>query len=140
MKNKKEIDLNASDTGLTGEQIKDLGAVYTPMELVNKMLDSLDYDWNQDHRKSNKTFLDPTSGNGQFILGIAMRGVQPKNIYGVDIVPENIEHSKERLYPVFIKNGYTKEEIEDAFSRNLVVADALTYHYNFHEADEMDAW
>ena len=107
----------------TKERIKDTGEVFTPTELVQKMLDKLDYDWeNHDH---SKTWLDPTCGNGQFLVELARRGVKAKNIYGVDIMPDNVEETKRRLRNILGDDRETQYYID----RNIVVGDALTFDY-----------
>ena len=42
------------------DRVKDTGEVFTPPELVNKMLNQLDYDWDT---LPERTFLDPTCGS-----------------------------------------------------------------------------
>jgi site-specific DNA-methyltransferase (adenine-specific) len=122
------------------ERVKDTGEVFTPPELVNKMLNELDYDWNQDPLKSGKTFLDPTCGSGNFLVEIAKRGIQPKNIYGVDLMPDNVEITHKRLRKIFLDNGYKLEDINFHMDRNIVQGDALTYHYDFWQHDDLDEW
>jgi len=104
----------------TKERVKQTGEVFTPTELVQKMLDELDYDWeNHDH---SKTWLDPTCGNGQFLVELARRGVKAKNIYGVDIMEDNVKETRRRLLEIYPNE---KEWIE----RNIVQGDALTFDY-----------
>jgi len=113
----------------TKERIKDTGEIFTPSELVKKMLDELDYDWkNHDH---TKTWLDPTCGNGQFLVELARRGVKAKNIYGVDIMPDNVEETKRRLLEIYPND---KKWID----RNIVQGDALEFDYlNYWKTNEV---
>lgn len=131
--------LSASDTGVTDEEIKDHGAVFTPTKLVQKMLDELDYDWNNhDH---TKTWLDPTGGNGQFIAELARRGIKPENIYSADLLEINVESMKKRLKEIFLSQNYDDDYIDFHLERNIVQADALKFNYNFHEkADLEEEW
>ena len=115
-------------------RVKDTGEVFTPPELVNKMLDELDYDW---ETKPPKTFLDPTCGSGNFLVEIAKRKIHPKFIYGVDLMPDNVDKTKERLTEIHLENGVPKSEIEFHQGRNIVQGDALTYNYDFWKADEL---
>ena len=119
-------------------RVKDTGEVFTPPELINKMLAELDYDFaNPD---DTKTWLDPTCGSGNFLVELAKKGVKIKNIYGVDLMDDNVQTTKERLTKICLKNGEDLNDIEYHLSRNIVQGDALTYHYNFHEADEGGVW
>lgn len=67
-----------------------LGQIFTPSALVNEMLDKFPKDiWND----PTKTSLDPTCGNGNFIVEVIRRKVQAGNTvlqalattYGVEI-------------------------------------------------------
>ncbi len=120
------------------DRVKDSGEIFTPFELIEKMYGELDYDFsNHDH---TKTWLDPTCGTSNFLVMLAALGVQPKNIYGVDLMQDNVDISHQRLKDIFLEQGYEESEIDFHLNRNVVQGDALTYHYDFHEADEMDAW
>lgn len=123
----KTDDLSAEETGLSKEEIKDLGAVYTPSELVNKMLDGLGIDW--DNPPQDKTFLDPTCGNGQFLVQLAKRGIPIHNIFGLDLMDKNIKRTKERLREIY---GDT-DEVNYHLDRNIEQGDALTNSYDFYE-------
>ena len=108
------------------ERVKDTGEIFTPTELVQKILDKLDYDFeNHDH---TKTWLDPTCGNGQFLIELARRGVKAKNIYGVDLMPDNITECKRRLTNILGDN----KEIQYWIDRNIVQGDALSFDYLNH--------
>ena len=128
-------DITAAETGLTEEEIKDQGAVFTPSELVNLMLDELDYDWeNHNHQK---TWLDPTMGNGQFLVQLAKRGIRVQNIYGVDIDEKNVQVTKQRLRDIY---GDTKE-VNAHLDNNILQKNALEYDYSFGETPDLDeAW
>ena len=112
----------------TIERIKETGEVFTPTVLVQEMLNSLDIDWN--NPPQDKTFLDPTCGNGQFLVELAKRGIPLKNIYGVDLMEDNIDITKHRLTECF-KRNMSMKDIQFHLDRNIVIADATTYHYQF---------
>ena len=116
-------------------RVKETGEVFTPPELVNKMLNELDYDWKN---KPKRTFLDPTCGSGNFLVEIAKRGIHPEFIYGVDLMQDNIDTTKKRLQEIHLENGVSPEDIEYHHSRNLVQGDALTYDYSFWETPELE--
>jgi 2-polyprenyl-3-methyl-5-hydroxy-6-metoxy-1,4-benzoquinol methylase len=118
------------------KRVKDTGEVFTPMKLVFEMLDELSYDW---ETLPEETFLDPTCGSGNFLVGVATRGVHPKNIYGVDIMQDNIDTTKRRLKDIFELHGYSADEIA-VMDKNIIQGDALTYDYNFGDEDCMEVW
>lgn len=105
--------------------IKAHGCVYTPIDYVRTMLDSMDVDWN--NIDDTKTWLDPTAGEGVFILELAKRGVQLKNLYGCDLLKDNVIYIRKELLKFF---GNTKENIA-LIKNNFVCKDALEYDYNF---------
>jgi type I restriction-modification system DNA methylase subunit len=111
------------------ERVKETGEVFTPDTLVQSMLDGLDVDWS--NPPQDKIFLDPTCGSGNFLVVLAERGILVNNIYGVDLMPDNIETTKRRLREIFLEKGMSEEDINFHLDRNIVCANALTYHYEF---------
>lgn len=84
------------------ERVRDKGEVFTPDFLVERMLDQLpDAAW-----KDDKNWLEPTCGNGQFIIGILKRKIlygstllQALNTtFGCDIAKDNIKECRIRIY------------------------------------------
>ena len=84
------------------DRVKDTGEVFTPTELVIEMVKQIDIDL----FAPGKTVLDPACGDGQFLivaLGIKMfhhkmeREDALKDIYGVDIMRDNVDMTIKRL-------------------------------------------
>ena len=117
------------------DRVKETAEVFTPDWLVQELLDSLDIDWNN---IPDEKFIDPTCGSGNFLVTLAKRGVPLKNIYGVDLMQDNIDITKKRLKSIFLKKGITEEDINFHLNRNIICEDAITYHYEFwwHKTDE----
>lgn len=111
------------------DRVKETAEVFTPNSLVEKMLSDLDIDWTNPPQE--RTFLDPTCGSGNFLIALARRGIPLENIYGVDLMQDNIETTRKRLTEYFSENGMTADDINFHLGRNIVEADALTYHYGF---------
>ena len=131
----KQDDFHYSDE--RDDRVKDTGEVFTPPELINKMLDELDYDWdNHDH---SKTWLDPTGGSGNFLVELQKRGILLKNLYSVDLMQDNIQTMHKRLSALY-EPTMTLQDIKYHLNRNIVQGDALTYHYNFWQHDDLDEW
>ena len=113
------------------ERISTLGEVFTPTELVLEMLDELPVEMWID----GKTFLDPTCGNGQFLVQVLKRKIELGHsetlscIYGVDIMEDNVAECKERLLNI---SGNTKAN-RAILEKNIVCEDGLTYDYQFGE-------
>lgn len=114
-------------------RIKATGEVFTPTPLVQEILDTLDQTLFVD---PNKTFLDPSCGDGQFLGEVLIRKIENgidfatalSTIYGVDIMPDNVKLCQDRLL-------CGREHLRHIVEQNIVCADALTYHYRFDGTD-----
>lgn len=112
----------------TEERKKELGEVFTPVELVNEILDNLDETLWAD---PNKTWLDNSCGNGNFLVEVKRRLLEEGHslenvlgrIYGVDLMQDNVEECRERLDP--------NNEYPNIMEKNIIQADGLRYHYRF---------
>lgn len=97
------------------DRVRDLAEVYTAKREVNDMLDLV----KDESYRIDSRFLEPACGNGNFLEEILLRKVHtasmnysgPKSfefdlilaltsIYGVDIDPQNVKESRERLSAV----------------------------------------
>ncbi len=110
-------------------RVKATGEVFTPTPLVQELLDQLDPEV---FIKPDKTLLDPSCGDGQFLSEVLIRKVESgidfeqalSTIYGVDLMPDNVKQCQDRLL-------CGKEDLRHIVEQNIVCADALTYHYRF---------
>ena len=84
------------------DRVKETGEVFTPTELVIEIVQQMDID----QFAAGKTVIDPACGDGQFLivaLGIKMyhfgmsREDALNDIYGVDIMRDNVDLCKRRL-------------------------------------------
>ena len=114
-------------------RIKATSEVFTPTELVQKILDRLPKEVFTD---STKTYLDPSCGDGQFLGEVLIRKVENgidfetalSTIYGVDLMQDNVDLCRERLL-------CGQEHLKHIVEQNIVCADALRYHYRFDGTD-----
>jgi len=110
------------------DRVKDSAEVFTPPELVNKMLDGLDVDWS--NIPTDKTFLDPTCGSGNFLIQVAGRGIPIENIYGVDLFQDNVTTCRKRLFNIVKTDSKDRNlEIVNVLKRNIRQGDALEFDY-----------
>jgi hypothetical protein len=134
------------------QRVVDHGEVFTPPELVNRMLDLVAHEC----QRIDSRFLEPACGNGNFLAEVLRRKLlsvdkrnprsQPKwerdavlavcSLYGIDLLPDNIAACRERLLHV-VNDAHTarfKHPLPDdtaravayILSRNIVQGDALT--------------
>jgi type I restriction-modification system DNA methylase subunit len=119
------------------KRVKELGEVYTPISLINEMLNKLPIEqWTE-----AKTFLEPSCGNGNFLVEILKKKVQTTGnilealnlIYGIDIMDDNITESKKRLFQTAIELGLNDTDMISAqqiIDRNIIVGNALNIDFN----------
>lgn len=120
------------------ERRKTTAEFFTPPDLVNYMLDKLDPEmWDED-----KTFCDPSAGNGNFLVEILKRklslGHNPEKalstIYGVELMADNVEEMKTRLLDII---GHEQKYI-DIINKNIICHDALTFDWeNFQSTHKV---
>jgi len=128
------------------------GEVLTPKHIVDAMLDLV----KQETERIDSRFFEPACGTGNFLLEIMerkLRAVESRygksqleyeryailavsSIYGIEILEENAEECRKRLFDVFdsaytrLFNSKAKEQCQEAvryiLKRNIVHGDALT--------------
>lgn len=114
-------------------RVKATGEVFTPTPLVQEMLDQLP---EQVFTDPDRTFLDNSCGDGQFLSEVLIRKIEHghsfeqalSTIYGVDLMPDNVKLCQDRLL-------CGREDLRHIVEQNIVCADALTYHYRFDHTD-----
>ena len=134
------------------ERVADHGEVFTAEREVNAMLDLV----KQETERIDSRFLEPACGNGNFLAEILRRkliAVEARykksaadyekyavmaatSIYGVDILQDNVEECRKRLFAIW-DEAYTshcrnecREECREAvryiLGRNILCGNALT--------------
>lgn len=128
MKKAKDQARTASDQ-ITAERQKKTGEVFTPPELINKMLDQVD----PMLFKPGMTFLEPAAGDGNMVIEYLKRklehGCTPtealQDTYAVEFMKDNLEAMKNRVLDLC---GQTPE--------HEAIVNAQIVHANF--LDELD--
>jgi len=118
-------------------RVKATGEVFTPTPLVEEILDKMDQSLFGD---LEKTFLDPSCGDGQFLASVLYRKLENgidfetalSTIYGVDLMQDNVDLCRERLL-------CGREDLRHIVEKNIVCHDALTYDYSFNGTNENEA-
>jgi hypothetical protein len=113
-------------------RVKATSEVFTKTEDVQTCLDEFEDEVWLD---INKKFIDPSCGDGQFLSEVVIRKMERSGCtleqalsttYGVELMEDNVKLCKERL-----AGPNPTPEILDILDKNIVCADALTYHYRF---------
>lgn len=135
------------------KRVADHGEVFTNEREVNAMLDLV----NQETERIDSRFLEPACGNGNFLAEVLRRKLEvvetrfKKNqiewerqgliavssIYGVDILEDNAEECRERLFTIFYRSynnsfgSYMKldflKSVKFMLKRNIIWGDALNF-------------
>jgi len=116
-------------------RVKQTAEVFTPTSEVQKVLDKLEDENKELFSNPTKTFIDSSCGDGQFLSEVIIRKIERSHCtleqalsttYGVELMEDNVKLCKERL-----AGPNPTQEILDILDKNIVCADALTYHYRF---------
>jgi len=116
-------------------RIKQTAEVFTPTSLVQEMLNKLEQQNPTLFLDPNKTFLDNSSGDCQFLSEVVIRKMEKsectleqalKTTYGVELMEDNVNECKKRL-----SGPNPTPEILEIVNKNIVCHDALTYDYKF---------
>ena len=123
-KNKHNIDVG-STIERSDERIKETQEVFTPMELVENMIDDIDIQLLKDPKS---TFIDNSAGCGNFLIALKNRLLEYHSeehilnhmLYAVEMMEDNHKEMCQRLGVPLDHPHY-------------VCHDALTYDYSFGE-------
>jgi len=116
----------------SSKRIKFTGEIFTPPELTNMILDAIPQNV---FANTRATFLDNSCGNGNILVEIFKRRLQHMDstsalasIYGVELMPDNVEECRARLLELAGDNP----EHRNIVNRNVVCHNALTYDFHFN--------
>ena len=119
------------DNGIKSkERVKNFGEVFTPDSIVNDMLDLVSEQLPEDESYITKTFLEPSCGDGQFLIRILYRKLLQvqklplekrqfalveavSSIYGIDIQQDNVDESRRRMMNIILGNKETSFDLND---------------------------
>ena len=115
---------------------KTTGEDFTPLPLVNEIIDRLSKESNNSVWQKDKTFIDPAAGNGNFLIEVLRRKLDLKHdpttalstIYGTELMRDNVEECRERLLNVLKERNIkiTREMIETVFT-NIICTPLYKY-------------
>lgn len=134
------------------QRVADHGEVFTAEREVNAMLDLVKHET----ERIESRFLEPACGDGNFLAEILRRKlavvksrygknaddyeryavIAVTSIYGVDILPDNVEDCRQRMYDIFDgeytenckhnANDDTRKAVRHILRHNILCGDALT--------------
>ena len=109
---------------------------FTPYSIVKRMCDKVsDEDW----ADPNKTFLEPCTGNGQFVVYIIWNRIQYgidwrtalNTIWGVELMQDNIDEMFGRIDEMLgqLCEDYDKDEGRKIMNEHFVCHDFFTWNF-----------
>ena len=109
---------------------------FTPYSIVKRMADKIpDSDWSD----PNKTFLESSFGNGQFVVYIVWNRIQHgidwetalKTLYGVELMFDNVQECHDRVIDLLTKLGIEFDErtARKIMKKNLVCSDFFKWDF-----------
>ena len=107
---------------------------FTPQSIVDRMCDKISED---DWKDPNKNFLEPSFGNGNFVIEILKRKlsynpdwrVALEHIYGVELMEDNVEECKQRILDFLNLNEEESKEASQIMNNNLVCSDFFKWDF-----------
>lgn len=109
---------------------------FTPYSIVKRMCDKVsDEDW----ADPKKTFLEPSCGNGQFVIYMIYNRLQHgidwktalKTCFALDLMQDNIDEMKERVHKMLSQlcEDYNKAVATRIMDKNFVCHDFFTWNF-----------
>ena len=109
---------------------------FTPYSIIKRMCDKIpDEDWSD----PEKTFLEPSFGNGQFVVYIVWNRIQHgvdlettlKTLYGVELMADNVLECHDRVIDLLTKLGIDFDErtARKIMKKNLVCSDFFKWDF-----------
>lgn len=116
-------------------RIKRYGEVFTPPKTVNEMLDMLERE-DPNCFLPEKTFLEPTCGEGVFIVEILKRKFDRcqstkdydtalESIYGIDILKDNVEKTIKNVIDLCWEYFVPSEKNMEVIENHIIQGDSL---------------
>lgn len=118
------------------KRVQDHGEVFTAEREVKAMCDLIPEEiW----ENIESTFLEPSCGNGNFLVEIYARKLERcssdrdgiralASITGIDIMPDNCEESRTRLKRMFVDrfpDSDQNDEVDAILEKNIICGDSL---------------
>ena len=132
------IDNYATDTRVSRRKDSDVNSqeFFTPYNIVKHMCNKIsEADWSN----PEKTFLEPSFGNGQFVIFIIYNRIQHgvswkdalSTLYGVELMPDNVQETKDRIISLLteMKIPFDKKEAMKIMDHNLVCSDFFKWDF-----------
>lgn len=129
------------------QRVKDFGEVFTPIWVVNEMLDELEKE-SDAFSDVGKTFLEPTCGTGNFVVEIYRRKLnrckndRPKaeialrSLWCIELLEDNMMECRQRVKDIFAYYGWTDLPFDEVFEKQFLIGDSLKIMKQWEEEEK----
>lgn len=129
------------------QRVKDFGEVFTPIWVVNEMLDELEKE-SDAFSDVGKTFLEPTCGTGNFVVEIYRRKLNRckndrakaeitlKSLWCIELLEDNMMECRQRVKDIFAYYGWTDLPFDEVFEKQFLIGDSLKIMKQWEEEEK----
>lgn len=129
------------------ERVKKHGEVFTPIWVVNEMLDCLEKESPDVFTDVTKTFLEPTCGTGNFVVEIYRRKLNVakndrnkaeqalRSLWCIELLPDNMAECRQRVKDLFAYYGWTDLPFDEVFEKQFLIGDSLAIQKKWAEEE-----
>lgn len=121
---------------MSKERVKKYGEVFTPIRVVNEMLDNLEKENPEIFTDIDKTFLEPTCGTGNFVVEIYRRKLNRcrtkdeaeralRSLWCIELLPDNMAICRQRVKNVFHYYDWDDLPFDEVFEKQFLIGDSL---------------
>ncbi len=132
------LDNYATDIRVERRKKSDINSneFFTPYPIVKYMSERISED---DWKDPNKTFLEPTAGNGQFVLYIIYNRLKHginwqtalETCFSVELYQDNVDECKDRVIGLLtaLDIAFSEKTARDIMDYNFVCHDFFTWNF-----------
>ena len=130
------------------QRVKDFGEVFTPIWVVNEMLDELEKE-SDAFSDVGKTFLEPTCGTGNFVVEIYRRKLNRckndrakaeialRSLWCIELLEDNMMECRQRVKDIFAYYGWTDLPFDEVFEKQFLIGDSLKIMKQWEEEEKV---
>ena len=120
------------------KRVKNTGEIFTAPLFIQDMIKNLKNIKDLSKLDKSETWLDPTCGTGNFLVELS-NFTSYQNLYGVDLMEDNVAITIERLYNIYkTDNKIENDKILKTLKNNIQQGDAISFNYSKISKNKFD--
>lgn len=132
------------------QRVKKFGEIFSPIWVVNEMLDNLEKEDASAFTDVGKSFLEPSCGNGNFVVEIYRRKLNAckndkakaeqalRSVWCIELLPDNMEECRRRVKELFGYYGWQNLPFDEVFEKQFIIGDSLAIQKQWAEENDND--